>query len=164
MINRILVDREELIEYRKKITLNDETLIQFQCNYPGLEKNNDITVELKNIFLEEFKFFFFRNSKIILLKELSNALGPLVFFRTKKNPYNVKKELINFEKNHDISKYWDIDVFFDSKKISRYELGHEPRKCFICNYSAKYCGMKRSHTLNELINKITEDIKKHRLR
>lgn len=71
----------------------------------------------------------------------------------------IKKLTVQIEETHPFGRLYDIDVYgMDGKGISRQELGLPVRKCLICDKDAKICGRSRSHSVEELQQKVYEII------
>jgi len=66
----------------------------------------------------------------------------------------IKQLMIEIEINEEIGRVFDIDVLnADGTKVSRTQLGYQPRKCFICDALAAACARSRNHGLEQLVEK-----------
>lgn len=66
----------------------------------------------------------------------------------------VKKAATGIEDTHPLGRLFDLDVIGESGPVSRLEIGAEPRKCLICDRPARECMRLRSHSQEELIDRI----------
>ncbi len=48
----------------------------------------------------------------------------------------------------------DIDVITRDGPMGRDSIGMEPRKCLLCDKPARWCMRARTHTVEELLNRI----------
>lgn len=146
----ILMCREERVsEQEKLIDFYKKTLIFMRVNYPGVIKNNDVTLgimKFMNKFLmEKFKPYTVYKNFII------TAEGPVLTLIVNKNAKETKKITINIENKHFLGRYVDIDVYDkNNNSLSRGMLGLKPRRCYICNDIAQNCVRSRKHKIEEI--------------
>lgn len=62
----------------------------------------------------------------------------------------VKRVTMEFEQRDPFGTFVDVDVFYKGKPITRVEIEHKPRSCFICGSPAKQCIASNSHSLKEV--------------
>ncbi len=67
----------------------------------------------------------------------------------------------NIEDTHELGRLMDIDVLdVNGVPVKREMVGSQPRKCLMCDNEARYCMRNRTHTpqeLNEKIQKMIDD-------
>jgi len=127
--------------------------IALRTNYPGLDKNNFVANDIASIMNNECHRIF--ENKIIHNETLNSFEGLVYLMFIKEDPVNIKKSMIDLEKNHPLGRLVDIDVYRDdSQGISRSQLNLPKRKCFICENDAHICVRSRAHSLDELIKYI----------
>lgn len=74
-------------------------------------------------------------------------------------PQEIKRAAINLEETHRLGRIWDIDVLkADGTAVTRRMLGADGRKCLLCGRDAKVCGRSRSHSVEELQERVREII------
>ncbi|MGN1192641.1 MAG: citrate lyase holo-[acyl-carrier protein] synthase [Dorea sp.] len=74
---------------------------------------------------------------------------------------DLKRECVHLEENHMLGRIFDIDVTDEEfGAISREMTGAERRKCLLCSQDAKVCGRNRTHTVEQVQEKVTEIIQK----
>lgn len=75
----------------------------------------------------------------------------------------VKKLAVDMEEKHPLGRLFDIDVYdTDGAALSRQQLGVAGRRCLICDEDAKVCGRSRTHTVEELQQRVYEIIREWR--
>lgn len=146
----ILMCREERVyEQEKLIKFHKKTLVFMRVNYPGVVKNNAITLGIMK-FMNKF-----------LMKELKQyieyknfvitAEGPSLTLIVNKNAKDTKQITVNIENKHFLGRYVDIDVYDENNNsLSRGMLGFKPRTCYICSDIAQYCVRSRKHSEEEI--------------
>lgn len=150
---------EELVRYQEKKCAIIENLhkvhmypvITVRANYPGKEKNNDITrlvnEEISKTMQEIFK------EKILVHEAYETPEGPTMFYVMKGDARTLKENAIFIEQSHELGRFVDIDVYDTDEEyaVGRIELAYEPRKCFLCDRAAKVCAKEKSHPVEELV-------------
>lgn len=138
-------------------------LLSATMTIPGPIKTNE---QLKTIFLTVITEIddFFPPKLQVARKYCDLVTGPEYYLVLKTTPKELKKQMIQIEGNHLFGRLVDLDVLYKDKKrlqtISRTELKQHPRRCFICEKDAKICGRQRSHSIEEMQEKITQLIEK----
>lgn len=133
---------------------------------PGPIKTNK---QLRNIFLTVITEIndLFPPKLQAARKYCDLVTGPEYYLVFKTTPKDLKKQMIQLEENHLFGRLVDLDVLYMDKNqlrtISRTELNHQPRGCFICENDAKICGRQRRHSIEEMQEKITQLIEKGRV-
>lgn len=155
-----LLDAKEHRSQQQQTLLQryQKPLISFTINYPGAIKYNP---EVQQFFklgcdaiLEQFK-------TVPLLFEQQELLvtGATAFFVFDMNAKSLKERCIQLEQSDESwRRLWDIDVFDPNTKkaLSRTEFAYAPRKCLICEHSAKECARSKAHSLSEIQSVITQ--------
>ncbi|MBR5517261.1 MAG: citrate lyase holo-[Firmicutes bacterium] len=67
-----------------------------------------------------------------------------------------KKIAVSLEEREAKARLLDIDVMTKERTVSRHELGLAPRKCLICQETAKICARSQKHSMEELLAKVEE--------
>ncbi|AKA71460.1 citrate lyase holo-[acyl-carrier protein] synthase [Clostridium scatologenes] len=146
----ILMCREERVyEQEKLIKFHKKTLVFMRVNYPGVVKNNTITLgimKFMNKFLmEELKQYIEYKNFVI------TAEGPSLTLIVNKNAKDTKQITVNIENKHFLGRYVDIDVYDENNNsLSRGMLGFKSRTCYICSDIAQYCVRSRKHSEEEI--------------
>lgn len=141
-------------------------LLSATMTIPGPVKTNE---QLKNTFLTVVTEIndLFPPKLQVARKYCDFVTGPEYYLVLKTTPKDLKKQMIQLEENHLFGRLMDLDVLYmdenQLRTISRTELNQQPRGCFICNKNAKICGRQRSHSIEEMQEKITQLIEKGRV-
>lgn len=146
----ILIDREERV-YKQENLLEKygDTLLTIRVNYPGINKNNHISLGIIKVLCELVVKEF--NSKILYKDFSISAEGPIMTMVIKENENEVKRKAVNIEEKHSLGRCVDIDVYDkNGNGLSRSELGLAKRKCYICNDFAHNCVRSRKHDMKEI--------------
>ncbi len=68
---------------------------------------------------------------------------------------DLKALSIDIEETHPLGRLADLDVLCENgEPLGRVDIGYPPRKCLLCDKSAKECGVARVHRLDELIEEV----------
>lgn len=150
----ILDAREKRIEFQKSLQERYEMpLMVIRVNYPGLNKDNDITREIINIIDNIINEMF--DDEIYYRMLTYTAEGPILLIIIDKYAEDIKKIAIDIENKHTLGRCVDIDVYdVDGTSMSRTEFGYEMRKCFLCEDLAHCCVRSKRHVEKEIIQYI----------
>jgi holo-ACP synthase len=161
----------ELQNYRVKKCLTIEKLhslygqpvISIRVNYPGVFKNNETTRLVNAEIGKTFDAFF--HNKILAEESFYTPEGPTIFYVLRGDARTLKENAVFIEQNHELGRFVDIDVYDTDEEyaITRFELYHEPRKCFLCDSSAKECSRNKTHPVEELIAFMEERVKEYQM-
>jgi len=81
------------------------------------------------------------------------------------DPVLVKDLAVRLEETHPLGRLWDIDVYnIEGISMSRIAVSAPARTCFICGQEAKGCARNRTHSVEELMQKVESmirDYQKH---
>jgi holo-ACP synthase len=78
--------------------------------------------------------------------------GPEALYAIDADPRDLKELTIALENNRPIGRLWDFDVIdLGMSVLSRKAFGFPPRRCLVCERSARECGRDRRHSLNMLL-------------
>lgn len=150
----ILEAREE--RYEKILELINKNLGTVLCakiNYPGRDKNTPHAKKafeiLKQLLLKSF------NEKIVLTKVLHGLDGNSLLLVLNLNMIEAKGISIDLENNHHLGRLFDIDIYDKQGiPISREKFNLKPRGCVVCGKNARECILKKSHTIDETLDKV----------
>lgn len=91
------------------------------------------------------------------LETVKEKTGYEAFYSVDASPEFIKEHMIALEDRDDLGRLFDIDVLrLDGTKVSREELGLDARKCLLCDHPAHACSRSRTHSVEELVARITE--------
>ena len=69
---------------------------------------------------------------------------------------DVKRICCRIEDTHPLGRLMDIDVMDSVVPLSRADRGLPPRQCLLCGNEARYCMRARTHSTEELLEKIRQ--------
>ncbi|MBO4465610.1 MAG: citrate lyase holo-[acyl-carrier protein] synthase [Bacteroidales bacterium] len=69
---------------------------------------------------------------------------------------DVKRICCKIEDTHPLGRLMDIDVLDGVEPLSRADLGLPARQCLLCSNEARYCMRARTHSTEELLDKISQ--------
>ena len=159
--DRILEAREkraELID--KMINEYKKPLLVMRVNYPGLKKNNELTIgimeDMDKVICDTL------GSKSYKKTITSGVEGPILYMVVSEDAIMLKEIAIELEENHILGRCLDIDIYdIEGKGISRKQLGYEVRKCYLCNDYAQTCVRAKVHSEEEVIAFIKKRYKEY---
>lgn len=146
----ILLAREKRIEYQEKLLEKYKmTIIVIRVNYPGLNKNNDISKRISGVIEKEICEILSTSIKYKTI--MTTAEGPIVVMCIDKKARDIKLLALDIEEKHLLGRIVDIDVY-DAKGlgISREDFGIGMRKCYICDEIAHNCVRSKKHSFDEV--------------
>lgn len=133
----------------------NKTVIILKTNVVGEDKN-PLHLKFMCAFFNDIIFETFRD-KIFLNGHQFSDDGNYCFFVVDEIGAMVKIRTIEIEEATPLGRLVDIDVYH-KKSITRQDLSCEMRKCLICDNYAHLCSRNKTHTQEELHNKMTEII------
>ncbi len=158
----LLMAREERANHITKLSkeYQNKAIVILKLNTPGENKNLTTLLFVRHLFheiiLNEFK------TKIIKAAKTKSLDGDYFYYVITMDPLKVKEKTVFLEENHPLGKLVDLDVYFKTA-ISRKSLNYQNRKCLICDNDAIICTRSKAHSLEEVLNKISEITKAYLL-
>lgn len=154
----ILDYRAERSEYTKEVShqFQNYSVLALKANTPGENKNNNDS----NILVKIFDNLLSKLLKehIINKEKITSLDGDYFLFVIDYNSIDLKKLAFYIEVNHPLGQFVDLDIYKDDISVSRRDLLLPSRKCFICNKDAHVCTRNQTHSLNDLLYTIHENI------
>lgn len=159
------VSLEELLSAREKRATKQRNLLENEkypllsvtMNIPGPVKNTDALSLIFEYFLkllERELLPFVVSKEVYSQKRTGSEYYALVDLDAKM----LKKQMVQLEETTLLGRLFDLDVIVLKTNlpvsISRKEIDHTARSCFVCQEEAKVCGRSKKHSLNELQTKI----------
>jgi holo-ACP synthase len=159
ILDRILKAREARAERQKElIKMHSCSLITFTLNIPGPNKDSLLYREVHREgmrallkILEEEKL------EIIYKCTWHRETGAEAFVCINGDAAKLKELTVQIEERHYLGRIFDYDVIDrNMRQISRKSIGLDERKCLLCPNSVHICRRDRNHSIEDLINKISE--------
>lgn len=128
-------------------------LICFMLNIPGPVKISDAYREVFEKGILNIKDKIFEKGFISVEEKTIDLFTGYEFYMSVKGDIaELKKAMTEIEEENRLGRLFDIDVIgLDGKKISRLEVGMQPRKCLICENPSHVCSRSRAHSVEEMI-------------
>jgi len=159
---QVLRNREKRVALQTDLCqkYSESVVVTFKCNIPGEIKNNEV---ISYIFTEGknaiHKCLVDNQWEIGFEKEINDLTGPELFLVINNvGALEVKEKMIAIETTDTLARLFDFDVSYANENtivnVSRESLGYETRKCLICDCDAKQCARSRTHSLQQLHDRI----------
>ena len=162
-LSTILDAKEERVRRQQEYLCQGETLLCFTLNVPGACKRCEL-----------FDKGFQRGCELIL-QQLSwhrvaikkqeivcSGAGCELYVLCDADSLRIKRLMLQIEENDDFGRLLDIDVLRnDGSKISRSDVGMEPRRCLLCEEAAAVCGRSRAHSYEDLLLKLIDVLQEY---
>lgn len=129
-------------------------VISFCLNIPGPIKT---TADLRRLFDDGLdaiiKLLSSNNFPVLDRIEIHASTGDEAVLSVQSSAVELKKIMSEIEESHPLGRLFDIDVIdINGEKLSR----NTYRKCLICDKQAQECARSRTHSVEEMQNKIEE--------
>lgn len=121
-----------------------------KCNMVGTNKN----LFPSHLLIDRFANLLIEKKNKIKIEYYESSDGP--YYLLGLNEKITKEELIEFE-NLPLGRIIDIDIYEDEKSISRTDLNLPRRKCIVCHNDAFFCIRNKSHSFEEVYEKILRE-------
>lgn len=165
-LKEILKRRDERASKRRELLEKyQNTIITFHLNIPGETKDKLLykvsLIEGVNQLKEMLKI----NDVKIFFDSIDFLItGPEAVLVVDGQSTHLKNMMLEFEEEHPLGRYFDLDVFDDTgKQISRNDLGLSERKCYVCDDLAKVCARSKRHSIDVIIASIEENMTNYHL-
>lgn len=160
---KILMEILESRELRAKkqielLTRYPYTLISFTLNTPGPIKSSGLYTNIHKAGIQHLmKILQEMDVNIVHMETIEKNTGREGFISVDLDPYQAKKIAAEIEDTHDLGRIFDIDVFDQlHNQLNRSAIQLKPRKCLLCDEEALVCMKMKTHTYEELIQKVEE--------
>ncbi len=161
----LLVSREQrALRQLEWLNSYSTPLISFTINMVGEVKNNHIARVAFEAGLKTIEVAMQDHQLTLVAKQAWRAdtgLEALIAVEDG-DVQQLKNILIGFEQSHPLGRLFDLDVIdLSGRPVSRIEFSLPPRKCLVCSKDAKICARSRRHTLEEIIQTMSEMINEY---
>lgn len=148
-LEQVLHQRDQRVHLTRQLKEKypHHSILSFKLNIPGPIKNNET---IKAVFNEGLKALPTNSINQVTADYLIG--GPEAIFVYTISAKDLKLKMVEIEENHPLGRLFDCDV----ESIKRQDLNIPARQCLICDQKAQVCGRSRTHSVDQLINKIEE--------
>lgn len=131
-------------------------LISFMVNIPGPYKDTPLSTRIFEEGLRALDEELATRKIPQIYKEVGYYVtGAEGFIAVDYDALDLKKMLVAIEETHPLGRLFDFDVIgIHLEPLSRDSIGIAKRKCLLCDEEAHACSRSRSHSLEELTQKI----------
>lgn len=132
------------------------SLICLTVNAPGNQKRPPAVQQAFHTGCDELlKELSFRGISPVVFETYDRITGPEAYVVVNMHETMLKELTVQIENTHPLGRLLDYDVFGrDGNPIPRTSLGYPPRKCLLCSEPAHACTRNRTHSTEELREKI----------
>lgn len=158
-LEEMLLTREQRVMIQTRLIRDYHVpLVCFTLNIPGPVKVFDKIPEAFHTGCRRIEKILEQNHISFYPEEcIEEKTGYEAFYCVDEAPETIKKLMVSLEDDNTIGRLYDIDVIrIDGLKVSREDLDLSPRKCLLCGSNAHACSRSRTHTVEELTDKIKE--------
>lgn len=156
-LDQLLASREQRAARQQEL-LNqypDATLVCLTVIMPGSVKRNFFSIITANAAIQAMLNKYEGSIVHFSLRDL--VTGYEGYLVTSIDREQAKRIACDIEDTHALGRLFDIDVLDEHGiPMSRAAVGHQPRRCLICDNVARYCMRARTHTQEELQARIKE--------
>jgi holo-ACP synthase len=158
---RILAAREERVATQLDLQRRfGQPLLSVTVVMPGAAKDSPVSRRLLVIAQQQVrKLIQDRGWRMLACVEALRDAGPEAIYVVDAPAEELKVVAMALEDTHVLGRFWDLDVIAKSMHpLSRSSLNRPPRRCLVCEQSAKACARSRRHPLAELLAVIEERV------
>ena len=129
-------------------------------NMPGPVKLNDDSVFIHAQGIQAIHNILADNGMVCKHEQIFNKKSGIEgYFLIDYPSLEMKQLTCKIEDNHPLGRLFDMDVLgIDARPISRDQIGLSKRKCLLCENDGVYCSRNRTHSVQELQQRIKEMI------
>lgn len=139
------------------------TLVCLTVQLPGPEKRNPVSLSIGQAGVKALQERFAGIVSHSQVRDLETGFE--AYWLVRAPAPETKRLCCEVEENHPLGRLMDIDVIGPGRSpVSREEMGLPPRKCLLCNHSARYCMRARNHSTEELLIKIRQMVAEYEKR
>ncbi|OQY41616.1 MAG: citrate lyase holo-[acyl-carrier protein] synthase [Fusobacteriia bacterium 4572_74] len=159
----IMINPMDILDAKEKRAYLQEKLIEkfnlpllvIRANYPGIDKNNEVTKYITKIMYE----IILSNISPVNIKKIDSFEGVVYLLNVDISPVKLKRIAVDIEITHPLGRLVDIDILdLNNHTLSRTDLGYSPRRCFICSDLAHNCVRSKKHSLEEILEYIENKV------
>lgn len=152
-LEQLLRSRDQRAAFQQETLKNHpgQTLVSFTVQLPGPEKRNRWSLAIAEAGVNALEKVF---GKPFLTQDKES--GHEAYWLVREPAIEAKRRCCEIEEAHPLGRLMDIDVIREDGPVSRTEAGYEPRRCLLCDRPARFCMRARTHTGEELLQRIEE--------
>lgn len=152
-----ILDARDRRQARRQVLIAETGLpaVVLTVNMPGEVKSNEVSDYIFEVGTEAVCGRLL--TRIAHFSAIDSVTGREAFFAVDiDDAVALKREMCEIEDGHPLGRLFDIDVYdIRGLQIGRKELGLNSRKCLLCDNDARVCARSRTHSVKELLRKIS---------
>ncbi|ERJ13856.1 citrate lyase holo-[acyl-carrier protein] synthase [Haloplasma contractile] len=159
---KILDAREKRVNTIKDNLKSNHVIISLRANYPGDYKDQAVTRTLVN----ELDIHLHQTFTICKRVSLNCGEGLVYIYQIQSTDAKlIKEQTIRIEDQHPLGRLIDLDVYYRTvQSLSRLDMSHNVRKCFLCEKEAFHCIRSKNHAVDELTSYIHRVVRQYEKR
>ena len=151
-LEQLLQSREDRARHQRNLLGKTPggALVCLTVQLPGPQKRSSDSLIIGNAGLEALRGAFPASAPEV--RDLETGFE--VYLPVMLPAARAKSICCGIEDTHPLGRLMDIDVITAEGPLDRSAVGLEPRRCLLCSNSARYCMRARTHSTQELLDKI----------
>lgn len=158
---RILAAREQRAATQRALQIRyNKPLLSVTVVMPGPVKDGPVSQRLLEVAQQQVrKLFHDRGWRVLACAEALRCSGPEAIYAVDAPAEDLKAAVMALEDTHALGRLWDLDVIDRSMRpLARTSFNRQPRRCLVCEQSARVCGRNQRHSLADLLAVIEERV------
>ncbi len=153
-LDQLLDSRDKRALYQRQLLerFPEGSLVCLTVQLPGPVKRDSRSLVIGGAGLSALLNRFGSHVSYAEVKDLET--GYEAYLMVAQPALEVKRACCRLEREHPLGRLMDMDVMGREGPVSREQLGLPPRQCLLCSQPARYCMRARTHTPEELQEKI----------
>lgn len=159
--NKMTFYKEQRYVFQKRlIEKYKRTLLSIKVDYPGNNRNNNITKNIINCIDGVLNDIFIESIYMKIFK--ITAEGPVITFLLDLDSHEAKNMCDQVANKHILGRVVDLEIYdLSGKYIKSENVKHQEKKCIICGRKDSVCKSRKTHNQSELVACITNIYKEY---
>ncbi len=156
-LDQLLASREQRSARQRELLREypDATLVCLTVIMPGSVKRNFFSLITAGAALQQVIERY--DGTLLHLSTRDLVTGYEAYAVTTLSREQAKQVACDIEDSHPLGRLFDIDVLDpQGAPMPRTAVGHHPRQCLLCDNESRYCMRNRTHTQQELQDRIAQ--------
>ncbi len=160
-INKTIFYEEQRYAFQKYlIEKYKRTLISIIVDYPGYNRNNNLTKNIINC-IDSVLNDMLNENMFMKIFRITNE-GPVITVLLDLDSHQAKKICNQVEYKHILGGIVNLEVYDKNGKfVTSRDIKYHDKKCIICGKKASVCKVEKTHNQSELIARITNIYKEY---
>lgn len=163
MINleQLLLSRDARVAFQKELLESHpgSVLICLTVQLPGSVKRNATSLAIAHAGCEALRQRF--PGCELITRDLETGFE--AFLPLPMDALEAKRITCQLEETHPLGRLMDVDVIGPDGPVSRADVGLDARRCLLCGQPVRYCMRARTHTTQELLERMEQMVNNYTL-